>query len=753
VGRIQTIGHHTAFGIVRLGLLGRQIAWMTLMTWAAIQPAYGAEAIRPTARATWTDARPTIDGELSDPAWMSATPNGAFVERRPILRATPALDTTFQVLFDAEALYVGVHCQDDQPEAVVGRTRTRDSFSIFRDDAISIKLDVKSDHRTTLGFVINPSSGRLDYRGINEGSFKKEYDMVWEGAGARTEDGWSAEFRIPFTSIGIDPMAPPTRIGLNLSRDLSRLNATYDWALMPPPYTPVSASLYGDLVGLDKLPQKLAEHGIEPSVLKSMFLVPFVLAGFQREDADDTGVLGTEPAYNAGGDMELTFQNWKTYLSVNTDFAQVDLDDQVVNLDRFSLFMPEKRDFFLSDVEFFHFGSQSDMQVLHTRTIGLVDEQTIPILAGLKFLGNPHDHVKLGMLQVTTRPQHGQPWTSHTVARGQVELGDGAYVGAIVTHRQSLEAVELNNLVAGMDGTWRSHSSPFALDTFAVLTTSSDAEEPTPDLGAMGAIKLRWRGELFRPSFEYAFALPRTGLGMGYLQRTDIQRFSAKAEWEPRPKHLGLEAMNIWTTAQMLTNADGGNFLDASMKSGVAMLWLEGFGMGFDTGFSTLQVLESFEVRSQTEIGPGRYDSATFSAWVHSPTTYSVVGSVQGWVGDYYGGKRVGATGGLTIRPNDLLRVDLTGRYDQVVFDDPSRNFDSALVNGTVTWGFTPDIGLSQYVGFNHLDDLLKLQSRFRWSYLEGSDLLLVYQLDLKLSGFEESFQSLLLKATYHWQI
>ena len=427
-----------------------------------------------------------VDGRLDEGAWEKAEAVEDLVERKPRLRGVPGERTVMLILVDRDALYIGVRCYDRSPNEVRARTLTRDSFAVFSDDAVSVKIDAGHDHRTTLGFVLNPAGARLDYRGLDESSFKSEFDAVWEGAAARTAEGWSAEIRIPFSELGLSKAELPERIGFNLTRDHNRSNATYDWSLSPPPYGPIAASRYGHLVGLDagRGAQESATPGEAKGSGSSWAVAPYLLGGFERSRPEADAEPENDLLADAGLDAEIRYgARGRAQLTVNTDFAQVDLDDQVVNLGRFSLFLPEKRDFFLEDAEAFSFGRPESAQAFHSRRIGLDRRSTVPILAGAKIVDRPAPGLQLGVLDVVTRPAGDLPWTSHLVSRGQLQLGDGSHAGAVVTHRQSLDHGGDRNLVAGFDGALRGTRSPLLVEAFALVShTAEESRGGTADV-------------------------------------------------------------------------------------------------------------------------------------------------------------------------------------------------------------------------------------------------------------------------------
>ncbi|MFT7622089.1 MAG: hypothetical protein ACI9WU_001256, partial [Myxococcota bacterium] len=714
-----------------------------------------AQAAVPTHSASWTDAPPIVDGRLTDQAWVTAKRAGDFRERKPSLRARPADKTSFAVLYDANAIYFAIWMEDSQPDNILGLTRGRDIFNIFRDDAISLKIDAASDQRTTHGFAINPAGSRLDYTAVLDGPFKAEFDAVWQGVATQDDRGWTAEFRIPWVALGVDPSQPLSGIGLNLSRDHPRRNATYDWSLMPPPYSPVSANLYGKIQGFDRLGPEL-DVAPQAASDKSWSLTPYVLGGF-RKPAD----AGFDEVFNAGADISAELgAGWRGHLTVNTDFAQVDLDDQVVNLDRFGLFLPEKRDFFLEEDSLFVFGHSGSSQMLHTRRIGLSSGREVPILAGMQVVGRPAEALRVGLLEVTTRGLEEKPWTSHLVGRALLEFGGGSNVGFMVTHRQAHDAADDRNTVFGLDGAWRGpRSSPLLLEVFALTSlTGDDAAEPEGATGAADteapeagvSVSLEWRDELIRPALSYEFYGGGLRTDLGFFRRVDIHRTGGKLTVEPRIGKAGLEKINTYVGGVAIADGKFDEILDWNANGGADVIWDIGYRAGFDVEYGEETVISGFTVGDDTRIDAGTYQGVDASFSFSSPSQYKVSGSLTLGYQDYFGGTLWSADSSLSVRPSTLLRLSLSGSFARAEFDGKP-SFSSGLVNGRVTLGFTNDLSWSVFGGWNHLLDRLQFHSRIRFSYLPGSDLFLVYQVDMDAQALTPSFQTLLVKATVRY--
>lgn len=712
--------------------------------------------VLPRARAVYTAVAPTIDGDLADPAWRAAPLQGGFRERRPNLNHDPPEDTTFRVLFDDEALYFAVRCSDSRPGEIRARTVQRDSSALFSDDTISIKLDPASDRRTTLGFAINGASGVLDYRGINESELRIEFDAVWQGAARIDDRGWSAELRIPFAALGLDPGALPARVGLNLSRDHSRRNATYDWALVRPPFSPISASRYGDLLDLDRRPA-----GARPfrGGRLQWALVPYVVGALRYND---------DPQVIANGGLDLRLYKGEqlgVHLTINTDFAQADLDDQRVNLTRFGLYFPEKRDFFLRDSEIFAFGRPEAAQALQTRRIGLSAGQVVPLLNGLKLTARPLRWLRLGLLQAVTLPGAGQPYTLALLGRALFELPNGSNVGVLLAQRQSLERSADRNLVVGVDGALRGRGN-LLLTGFAMVSLTGAGARPTaeaaggPGTGQSGEFadkpapgvgaELSWRGLLLRPQLRYAYYHPQLRADLGFLRRVGIHEAVGVLAIEPRLQRRGLERVTISLESGVVAGVDPGRLLDAYGLAEATLRWSIGFSLGAFGGHNRETVPSDFTVGRGLRIPAGVYDQSFAGVYGGTPGVWPVaVEAVLSYSG-YYGADQGELRLALTALPIARVRLGVDTTLTRSVFGDERGVLDTAALNGRLALGFSTTLGLDGFVGWNSVADLVRLQGRLRYRYFEGSDLFLVLQSDLSQAGRVNDL-SVLVKMTLQW--
>lgn len=722
------------------GLLAAVMAFVALAGWPAVAQAFEAtDRATPTAAAAPRAAPIAVDGRLNDPDWRDASWHSAFAERKPGLGAVPPVQTRFAVRYDATNLYLAVFCAEPDAANITARSTARDSWAIFSDDAISIKIDPLHDERTTVGFVLNPAGARLDYRGVNETNMRREWDAVWTGAAAIVPGGWSAEFCLPWTALGIDPAAPPALVGLNLSRDHARRNATYDWALMPPPFSPVSASRYGHLTGLAALAGLPGDASATTAAASGgeagLVVVPWVLGAAQGA----VNSSAAETRWDAGGDVTFRRGQLRAQATLNTDFAQADVDDAVVNLDRFSLQMPEKRDFFLRDVERFTLGRSDAVQALYSRRIGLDRGQRVPIVAGVKVVGEPSDALQLSALNVVTRRAGALPWTSHTALRGQWQLDGGSNVGAMVTQRQSAADWQDSNTVVGVDGALRGGRRPLLLEAFALAShTGARAGAGTEDVGAatgsalgnarMGGgagISASWRGLLWRPTLRWLWTDRGLRTDLGYLRRVGVQEADASLVHEPRFARFGLERLRLEAKAGAVYRANhrSASVLDSRAAARFDLVWNSGWWVGAEYGVLQERVLADFDAAGTT-VAAGSYAMQRLAVLLETPAVRTLYAWAELESRDYFGGWARGATWGLTFRPGTWLRLEASGTNRLIELGNAAQWV--AVANGRAAIGFSPDLNLDLYGGLDYQRNRIPLMARLRWTFLPGSDLFVV---------------------------
>jgi hypothetical protein len=376
----------------------------------------------PSVRATRIPAgaeRPVMDGRLDDAVWDLAEVASGFRQREPASGEPAREGTEIRVLFDDDALYIGVLARDSEPGSVVGRILRRDrlmsagfggGIEFAGDDAVAILLDTFHDRRNAYIFATNPNGAVFDALLTDEGrEFNADWRGVWEVASARHDDGWSAEFVIPFRTLRF-PEGGGGTWGLNAARIVQRTREETLWSAWSREGEGLHrVSRAGRLVGLTGLPA----GGLNLEVK------PYLMGGATRtRTAEAGGAVGeaarTDPRLDMGADAKYEIRSGLTLdLTVNTDFAQVEVDDVQVNLTRFDLFFPEKRDFFLENAGVFEFGLRGFWEpppflLFFSRRIGIASQGEVPLLGGARLTGRVGEQT-IGFLNVVTDAAHGLP--------------------------------------------------------------------------------------------------------------------------------------------------------------------------------------------------------------------------------------------------------------------------------------------------------------------------------------------------------
>ena len=331
---------------------------------------------RPSITAVRVEQLPVIDGVLDEAAWQAAPVAGDFVQQDPDNGEPITERTEFRVLYDDKALYIGVWCYDSEPDEIIARSMMRDDYP-YEDDHLYIAIDSFLDYRNGYAFATNPNSCRWDGLIINNSYTGGSWDAIWECKSRITGEGWFSEIAIPFNSISFDPNQ--TAWGLNISRTIRRKNETGRWHNPPRQLWTSSVSDAGEIRGLNNLSQD-----------SKWELLPYGMGKYRHNhDLNDGSTLG-----DFGGDISYKLApNLSASLSANTDFAETEVDSRQLNFSRFSLFYPEKRDFFLRDSGIFRFGSLSRSSSVPTipffsRRIGLTENQRpVPINLAAKVTG------------------------------------------------------------------------------------------------------------------------------------------------------------------------------------------------------------------------------------------------------------------------------------------------------------------------------------------------------------------------------
>ncbi|MFB3069907.1 MAG: DUF5916 domain-containing protein, partial [Gemmatimonadales bacterium] len=438
-----------------------------------------------TARRMTASEQIQLDGLLDETAWRSAPSASGFRQQEPIEGAAATERTEVKVVYNETTLYVGIMAYDSDPDAVIARVMQRDrvmrgadfgQFQFTSDDGIAILFDTFHDHRNAMIFATNPNGAEFDAILSDEGrEVNVDWRGVWRVAASRTADGWSAEFAIPFRTLRYPASEGEATWGFNVFRSIRRKNEDVlwsSWSRNNEGFHRVSRA--GHLAGLAALPRSGANIEIKP----------YVLGGVAQTRGGGGGG-GALDDFNADGEFDLGFDakyeirpGLVLDATVNTDFAQVEADDEQVNLTRFSLFFPEKRDFFLENSGIFEFGDRGFFEpppylLFFSRRIGIAPEGEVPVLGGLRLTGRVGAQ-RIGVLNVVTDDAFGRPKTNFAVARVTHDVGTNNYVGAVMTDRRSSDGW---NTTGGVDWSFWANPRLVFMGFVSATATSGDGGE------------------------------------------------------------------------------------------------------------------------------------------------------------------------------------------------------------------------------------------------------------------------------------
>jgi hypothetical protein len=683
---------------------------------------------RPVARSVPTDAAPTIDGRLDDETWPVAPVISDFVQHEPF-EGRPATERTeIRILYDENAIYVGAWMFDRNVGGILTGENRRDAN--LRDaDALLLVFDTFLDRQNAYVFGTTPVGIEYDGQVTKDGEgglttfsrmqtgagagggFNLNWDGSWEVATSSDERGWYAEFRIPFATLRYGGGGSQVW-GLNIARTVRRTNEEVFWAPVPRQFTLYRISQAGTL------------EGIAAPTRRTMRVTPYASSSAHRDFEQD---LDTDWSAEFGGDAKIGLTpGLNLDLTYNTDFAQVEVDEQQVNLTRFSLFFPEKRPFFLENAGTFSVGtpragSDLGLDLFYSRRIGIGDDgEIVPILGGGRLTGQAG--LKLGVLSIQTEAVDDMliPANNYSVGRVIRELPNRSQVGALFVSRLNTDATSDYNLTYAVDGRW-GIGEAINLDFYAARTETPGLDGREHGLGLTGAYRsrdwdfaLQYRevGEDFNPEVGF---LPRDDYRLAIVRgQRNIRTPSAPWLRELRPHFLVREFFGFdgfhQTGYVHIDNAIA--FSNGALLSTSLNVRHEG-------------LQEPFEIDDGVIIPTGTYDflEGLFRFNTNESAAWSVNGTIT--LGGFFSGHRKSFETTLTNRLGTSWLAALRLIHDNV--DLPEGSFETTLVGLRLAYSFTPRIFVESLLQYNDQGDEFSGNVRFGWLNTAGTGLYVVF--------------------------
>ncbi len=672
---------------------------------------------RPTVAAVRVGQAPDIDGRLDDDAWRLAKPAGGFLQKSPNENTPHSQHTEFRVVYDDDALYIGVWCFDTEPGRIVAHNMERDGHMRF-EDVVNVTLDTFLDRRNGYYFSINPNGARADATISNNTTINGEWDGAWTADSRQHAWGWSMELALPFKSISYDESADTW--GLNVYRNVGRAGERAQWANSRSASRSYHVSDCGDLTGL---------HGLKQGL--GLDINPYAIGKYQKDyDANDSDLLG-----EFGIDVRYRLTPSLTALaSANTDFAETETDIRQVNFTRFPLFFPEKRQFFLEDSGIFGFGggesssrrsrdsSDTLLMPFFSRRIGLNSEgQVTPVQFAGKVTGRVGDY-NIGLLDAVLDGENGS--RNAFVGRVSRNVFEQSSVGLLTTLGDP-NSDEMNAVV-GTDFQYRNSDfmggRTFELNLYALGSHSEETGGLDPAWAA--------NAKLYDRNIDLSASVMEIGdafnPAMGFVRRRGTRVYRLAADYMPYHDDLDwLRNTRHGYEAEVYTDL-GNDVVNTQQRFNLASLYLESQDI---VGLSVSHVSDrpdsDFEISDGSVVPAGSYDWWEGRVYGYFGMHRKLFLRPMYQVGGFYDGTRQQISLETFYRPWPKLLVG--GEYSVNLIDWDALDASTIrLVTGSLRYSFTPDLVWFNLAQYDNISESIGINSRLQWEYKPGAKMFFV---------------------------
>ncbi len=687
-------------------------------------------------RASRIDHPPVLDGLVNEPLWQQIQPATGFTQQQPDSGSPATEQTEVRIAFDDNNLYIGIICFDSQPSNIVVTQNRRDA-ALTDTDSIVIMLDTFHDRQNAFLFGTSPTGieydGQISKAGQTRGgvgtparaggqgggggaqqagaaAFNLNWDGVWKVKSQITARGWESEMVIPFKTLRYNSGESGVW-GLNVTRNLRRRNEQSYWTPVTRNFTINQVGAAGDLEGLE-----LKTH-------RSLKLLPFVIGGFKqdRARAEDQSKL----VHDAGLDVKYSLTPSLTLdATLNTDFAQVEVDEEQVNLTRFDLFFPEKRPFFLENSGTFEFGTAREVEVFFSRRIGIDASGTqVPILGGMRLSGKA-GKFDVGLLNMQTREVGGiTPANNFSVLRVSRELRNRSSIGLIGVNRNS------TGPFAGGHPWNRTFGTDLNLG-FGKYTNwfTYIAKSQTPGVHGSdhaGASNFEYDDQHHRFDMSYTEVGRNFNPEVGFVRRLGYRKPTFGYRYTHYPQSRLIRSIfphfqwNSWYTIETNNKESGFQHyhLDSRWQNGSSL------GVAWNRNFERLD--KPFQVFPGILIPPGRYGYSEMVTNYGTDQTAKVFATGNASVGRFYGGniRTINVNAGIRKGQN----ITWTGSYIRNFITLPEGNFNTDLAGLRFNWSFTPKSYLQAFTQYNSRANVVGANVRLAVLSTSSTGFFLVY--------------------------
>jgi len=676
-----------------------------------------------------------VDGVLDDDAWRQAEPASDFVQQDPHVGEPVSEATEVRVVVDDEAMYFGITCHDSDPRGVIARELRRDN-AFAADDHFEILLDTFHDHRNAYHFAVNPLGTQYDALITDEGhDINAEWNERWWSETRITADGWTAEIKIPLTTLRSGPGLDT--FGVNFKRYIRRKNESAHWTGWSRDFPFLQVSQAGHLAGIEQMKTGLR-----------LRVKPYGLGGFR--DVGGSGASQLTRLSDVGLET-VRFSvtpSLTAELTAHTDFAQTEVDDAVVNLTRFPQFFPEKREFFLERAGIFEFGlggrrggaAERNLQMFFSRRIGLTDDRiAVPVHGGAKLVGHAAG-LDIGLLDVQTGRFDATAGSNYLVLRAKRNVLTRSNVGLFASNRQATGS-DYNRVLGG--------------DVNLTLFKNTDiqgflAKSSTPGVTGndyAGRAKYNWFTDLHEVFLEHLYIGPEFKHDVGFVRRTGIQRTDAAYIWQPRP-HRGNVRNFVLRNELVYTTDIQRSLLGRELISQWTTRFLTDDATRVNTTHTFDRVERSFEIAKGVAVPAGDYAFRDTWAEYEGSGKRRLAGRVRYGAGGFYGGTRQYVQLAPAFRPLPLVSVEASYEYNDVTL--PQGAFTTHVVNGRMNFNLSNKWLTTTLAQYDSASSRRVLFFRLNYIFRPGDNLFFVFnQTTQPAPTHDQRDRALMLKWTY----
>ena len=660
-----------------------------------------------------------FDGQLTEPEWNQTPHINNFTQRELDFGQPVTERTEVAVMYDKNTLYIGVWCYQKDVSKIVAKNMNRD-FDYSSDDNFQIMISPYNDNRTGYLFVVNPNGARADIQVYGGEDGNKDWNGVWDVKTTINNEGWFAEIYIPFSTLQFKN-DNVLNWAVNFERDIVSQNEEALWQGWSRDFSIYSVASAGRLVNIKDI-----------AYAKKFELKPYVLAGRQHRES-----AGSTYPFKLGGDLNVSLSpTMKLNLTTFTDFAQVEADRIPVNLTRFSVYYPEKRQFFLEGYDMFNFYLGDRNNAFYTREIGIENGKQIPIVAGARIFGKTGKN-NIGFLNIQEGSLDSIPTTNNTVFRYKRDVGKQSYIGGIFTNKINSSG---SNQVFGLDASYQ--TSEFLKDKNLVVEAevSASAEDFVVQNDALTyRLFVDYPNDLIDNYMSIASMRTNYNPELGYVRRTDYDSYSWYFRLAPRVfTQYGVKRLKLkpWGFTLYNTHSTGEmeSFSNETRPFGVYLKSGEKFEFNLIQHYDRID--HPFELTDNIIIPIGKYWMYQYEFQFETYQARRIwTALLYNW-GGFYTGRKTTLEAELGI--NFSKHLNLNGVYTANWLEMPEGNIKTNEVAMYLNYAFTTKLNLSLFSQYNDLDEVMIYNFRVHWIPKVGSDLYFVYNV-----GYDEPIKQI----------